>query len=100
MAVKKEIDKDAFEKLCAIQCTAEEICFFMGVSDKTLYKWCNETYGDPFSATFKKLSSGGRISLRRAMYAKALEGNVPMMIWLSKQYLGMREYAAKDDREE
>ena len=36
-------------------------------------------------------NSSGKSSLRRAMYTKALEGNVVMQIWLSKQYLGMKE---------
>ena len=32
---KKYIDKDEFEKLCALQCTENEICGFFDVTDKT-----------------------------------------------------------------
>ena len=44
-----------------------------------------------FATNIIKGKSTGKISLRRAMYTKALEGNVVMQIWLSKQYLGMKE---------
>ena len=32
----KEIDKEQFEKLCEIQCTRDEICEVLDVTDKTL----------------------------------------------------------------
>ena len=33
---RKEIDQNEFEKLCALQCTQEEICAWFDVTDKTL----------------------------------------------------------------
>ena len=40
---RKEIKQSQFESLCAIQCTEEEICDVLGVTDKTLTRWCKET---------------------------------------------------------
>ena len=87
---KKEIDKKTFEGLCNLQCTEEEICGFIGVTDKTLTKWCKQTYGMSFSDTFKKNSQGGKISLRRNQFRMA-ETNAAMAIFLGKQYLGQRD---------
>ena len=39
----------------------------------------------------KEAKEEGRSSLRRYMWASAKNGSVSMMIWLSKQILGMRE---------
>lgn len=87
---KKIIDQDAFEKLCALQCTESEICAFFNVTDKTLANWCKETYGLNFSEIFAQKREAGKISLRRMQWKHA-EKNATMAIYLGKQYLGQRE---------
>jgi len=87
---KKEIDKKAFESLCALQCTLEELCGFFGVSDKTLEKWCKRTYGANFSEVFRQKRGAGKISLRRSQFRLA-ESSAAMAIWLGKQYLDQTE---------
>lgn len=92
----KEIDQVQFEKLCALQCTRDEICEWFGVTDKTLTGWCKRTYGENFSAIYEKKRSPGRISIRRAQF-KLAEKNATMAIWLGKQYLGQADYARAVD---
>lgn len=87
---RKEINKDNFEKLCAIMCTESEICGFFGVTDKTLSRWCRDTYGLSFSEAYKRYSADGRISLRRAQF-KIAERNATMAIFLGKNYLGQKD---------
>lgn len=87
---KKEIDQEQFEKLCEMQCTQEEICNWYNVTDKTLTRWCKETYGSAFSEVFKQKRGRGKISLRRIQWQLA-QNSVPMAIWLGKQYLNQRE---------
>lgn len=87
----KQLDKDTFESLCFIQCTQSEICSVMKTTDKTLNKWCIDTYGEGFSDTYKKQSEDGKKSLRRLQFDSARKGNVTMLIWLGKQYLGQRD---------
>ena len=87
---QKEIDKSLFEKLCGLQCTAEEICDFFEISDKTLYRWCKKTYGDNFSVIFRQKRSKGKISLRRSQFRLA-ENNANMAIFLGKNYLGQTD---------
>lgn len=87
---RKEIDQMQFEKLCALQCTLEEICGWFDVTDKTLDKWCKEKYGERFSEVFAKKREAGRISLRRAQWRLA-ERNAAMAIFLGKNYLGQSD---------
>jgi hypothetical protein len=88
---KKIIDQEQFEALCEIQCTQVEICSVLKVSEKTLIKWVDETYGDTFSNIYKTKSGLGKMSLRRWQFDKAKQGSVPMLIWLGKQYLGQSD---------
>lgn len=96
-APKKEIKQEQFEVLCAIQCTQEEICAVLGVTDKTLNRWCRETYGKNFSEVFRKKRLNGKASLRRAQYQTAIKGNSSMLIWLGKQWLGQSENPNRAD---
>ena len=92
---KKEIDKKQFENLCGLQCTITEMCCFFDVTDKTLSKWCQETYGMSFSEVFAIKRGSGQISLRRSQMRLA-EKNATMAIWLGKQYLGQRDQDIAD----
>ena len=87
---RAEIDQTAFEKLCALQCTRNEICSWFNVTDKTLSRWCEKTYGEGFSATYEKKRENGRISLRRAQFRLA-EKSATMAIFLGKQILGQKD---------
>lgn len=88
---KKKITRDAFQKLCKLQCTEEEIAGFLDCSVDTLQRWVKEEYdGETFAVVYKKYAAGGRASLRRRQWALA-EHNATMAIWLGKQHLGQRE---------
>lgn len=85
------INKLQFEEMCNIQCTKDEICAIFQIDEKTLTKWCQETYNVGFSDIYKTKSSGGKMSLRRKQFQSAENGNVTMQIWLGKQYLGQTD---------
>ena len=84
------INKKQFESMCAIQCTKEEICAVLDVTEKTLNSWCNNTYGKDFSLVFADKKQLGKMSLRRSQWRMA-ENDKTMAIWLGKQYLGQRD---------
>lgn len=87
---KKEIDQKNFESMCAYQCTQEEICAFLGVTDKTLSNWCKKTYGLRFSEVFKQKREMGKMSLRRKQW-KLADTSASMAIFLGKNYLGQTD---------
>lgn len=85
------IDKVQFEKLCAIQCRLEEIAGWFTCSIDTIERWCKREYEMNFAEVFKQKRGTGAVSLRRKQYEVALSGNVSMLIWLGKQYLGQSD---------
>jgi len=87
---KKEIDQKIFEGLCQLQCTRKEMEVFLGVSSKTLHKWCKDVYLESFSTVFGKKRIGGLISLRRAGYQLA-QNNAAVWIFHAKNFLGMKD---------
>ena len=93
---KKEIDQKAFEGLCGLQCTKDEICEFLEISSKTLNKWCKEIYKQTFSLVFAKKGVTGRISHRRAGF-KLAKTNAAVWIFLAKNMLGMKDQPVNDD---
>ena len=79
---KKNIDEALVLKLAGIMCTYSEIA---AICD------CNETtIRNRFSDIVAKGREIGKSSLRRNMF-KLAQTNTTMCIWLSKQYLDMKE---------
>jgi AraC-like DNA-binding protein len=87
---KIQIDKGAFENLCKLQCTLEEIAGWFGCSEDTIERWCKREYNANFASVFGEKREAGRISLRRAQF-KLAERSAPMAIFLGKQYLGQKD---------
>lgn len=85
-----EINKEEFEKLCALLCSEEEIASWFDVSVDTLCRWCKREYGVTFAEIYKTKSEKGRIALRRYQF-KLAEKYPAMAIFLGKQYLGQRD---------
>ena len=79
-------------KMAQILCTKNEMADWLGCSEDTLERKIKEKYDVNFAAWYGKYSVGGKKSLRRVQYEKAVrDGNVPMLIWLGKQILGQSE---------
>ncbi|MBP0977565.1 MAG: hypothetical protein J6P89_05235 [Oscillospiraceae bacterium] len=93
---KKEINENEFAKLCRLQCTLIEIADFFDCSEDTIERWCKNTYSDDkgnpltFAEVYKKLSAGGKRSLRRYQFDLA-KTNATMAIWLGKQWLNQKD---------
>lgn len=86
-----EVNWEDVDKLCAIQCTEEEIAQFLRISVDTLALRCQEDHGMNFPEYFAQKRGVGKVSLRRSQWKLAQEGNPTMNIWLGKQYLGQSD---------
>ena len=84
----KDVDEDVIAKLSQIGCTQEEIGAVVGISARTLQR--------RFSDLVEENKNIGKASLRKRMWASALKGNPNMMIWLSKNYLGMKDRTVQE----
>jgi len=78
---KKELDEEVIARLSQIGCTQEEIGSVVGISARTLQR----RYADLVAENKNK----GKASLRKVLWKKALKGDPKLLIWLSKNELGM-----------
>ena len=88
MAGRKRIEftddqKKEMEELARIQCTQEEIADYFGCSVDTLHRH--------FAEFLKRGKNRGRIKIRKKQFDLAVQGNVTMLVWLGKQFLGQQE---------
>lgn len=82
--------KKIMENLAIVQCSVREIAIAIGVHEDTLYK--NKIY----SSIIEKGREKGKTRLRTAMFKAAMNGNIVMQIFLSKQMLGYSDKATLD----
>ena len=97
MARYKPINQKQFESLCAIQCTKEEMCSVLDVTEKTVKSWFNEVYNENFSLVFSKKKEMGKMSLRRKQWELAQKGNSTMQVWLGKNMLKQSDNPLQDE---
>ena len=84
----KKVDEKVIANLSQIGCTQEEIGSVVGISARTLQR--------RFSDLVEENKNIGKASLRKRMWTSALKGNPNMMIWLSKNYLGMKDRTVQE----
>ena len=78
------VDIEILKNLASIGCPTYEIASVMGVSARTLKR----NYAD----IIEQFREKGKASLRKKMWDKAVKkDNTNMQIWLSKNYLGMKD---------
>lgn len=88
----KPVNWKQVDAMCKILCTDAEICSIMGISPDVLNNNCKKTKGMTFAEYSASKRDGGKMSLRRKMYTRATkDGSDTMLIWLSKNQLGMRD---------
>ncbi len=78
-----EIDEKDVLKLASMGCTMIEIAAFCDCSVDTIER--------RFADIVAKGKENGKTSLRRLQWQAAQKGNVVMLIWLGKQYLGQKD---------
>ena len=81
---RAKVDEKILGNLAHIGCTIEEIGSILNVSARTLKR--------NFAEIIQVSREKGKASLRKKMYEKAVnKDNTHMQIWLSKNYLGMKD---------
>lgn len=88
---KAKIDIDKVDALLQRQCDGTEIAALLGVHYATLARYIEREFNVNFADYSQQKKSSGHALLRSKMFEMALSGDKTMLIWLSKQYLGMRD---------
>ena len=83
-----KIDLAELEKLCALQCTDEEIAAWFHVTTRTIER---RRKVRAFREVMERGRAKGRISVRRAQLKLLEAGNATMAVWLGKQMLGQTD---------
>lgn len=89
-------DKQTFISCCSIFCTRDEVCSILHMDKRTLEKNIELAFPETptWQEAFEFFSGSGKASLRRAQFELALSGNVPMLIFLGKNYLNQSDRQA------
>ena len=94
-----EKEFDQLVNMIRIQCTAQEICGILGMSEDTLGRRIAERNIEGvknFADLYKKHSGEGKASLRRMQWKAAEAGNPTMLVWLGKNVLDQRDKVEQD----
>jgi hypothetical protein len=86
---KYNIDETMLEKMAMIHCTTVEIASILSCDRSILSK-------GRYAQIIAKGKDKGKMTLRRKMFEAVNNGNITMMIWLSKQMLGMTDKMEQD----
>lgn len=80
-----DLNLELVKRLATIQCTPEEIASVLGYSRDSLMEYPG------FLEAMRRGLQFGRRALRRRMFNQAMHGDRSLLIWLSKNYLQMKD---------
>ena len=66
--LRRELTRELFEELAALQCAPEEILGYVGTDGKRLDRWCRKNYGRPLETMMDMIRMDGLIAIRRASF--------------------------------
>ena len=64
--LRREMTREMFEELAALQCEIPEILGYVGTTEEKLARWCRRNYRMPLPETLFMLRQDGLIEIRRA----------------------------------
>jgi hypothetical protein len=90
---KSRINVEELEKLCALQCTDDEIAAYFGVSTRTVER---RRKFESFQEAMGRGRAKGRLSVRRQLFRLSNNGNLGATIFLAKNLLGYKDVVATE----
>ena len=93
--LRRELTRELFEELAALQCAAEEILGYIGTTERKLETWCRKNYRRPLKEMLSMIRMDGLIAIRRASFDQ-LKKSATI---ITQQYNRFLPDAGKDPRE-
>ena len=93
--LRREMTREMFEELAALQCATEEILGYVGTTEKKLEAWCRKNYRRPLREMIAMIRMDGLVAIRRASFDQ-LKKSATI---ISQQYNRFLPDAGKDPRE-
>lgn len=88
---RKVVDWTVVDAMLKCQATEEEIAAYLGLSVDTLCRGCKAERKMTFAELSLQKRKVGAVTLRQRQIEIALDGSIPMLIFLGKQYLGQSD---------
>ena len=97
--LRREMTKEMFEELAALQCAVEEILGYVGTTERKLEAWCRKNYRRPLREMLSMIRQDGLIAIRRASF-ELLMKSAPLIQQQYNRFLSApAEEKEKDSRE-
>ena len=66
--LRRDLTREDFEELCALQCAAPEILGWAGVTEEALGAWVRDVYGLELGEAMEMIRQDGLIEIRKASF--------------------------------
>lgn len=86
-----KLDWDLIGKMCEAGAKGAEIEARLGLPQGAIYKYCKKDIGITFNEFKRSKRAAGDLSLRFMQHKLALQGNVPVLLFLAKSRLKQSE---------
>ena len=93
--LRRELTRETFEELAALQCAVEEILGYVGTTESRLDRWCRKIYRRPLAEMIPMIRQDGLIAIRRASFDQLKKSATV----ISQQYNRFLPDAGADPRE-
>lgn len=88
---EKKVDFDKLARICQYPLINDDIAALMELSKDTIERAVKKEFGITLAAYKEQKQSSMRFTLLAKQLEVARNGNVAMLIWLGKQYLGQSD---------
>ena len=65
---RREMTREMFEELAALQCELPEILGYVGTTEEKLGRWCRKNYKMPLEETLEMVRQDGLVEIRRVSF--------------------------------
>ena len=94
--LRRELSREDFEGLCALQCEIPEILGFVGTTEEKLARWCRRIYRLPLKDVLFMLRQDGLIEIRRAGFDQ-LKKSATLIQQQFNRFLAARPDSGKEE---
>ena len=91
---RRELTREVFEDLAALQCEVPEILGYAGLKQRELERWCRKVYRKPLADMIPMIRQDGLIAIRKASF-ELLKKSATI---ISQQYNRFLPQAGTEDR--
>ena len=94
--LRREMTREMFEELAALQCEIPEILGYVGTTEEKLARWCRRNYRLPLEDVLFMLRQDGLIEIRRASFDQ-LKKSATLIQQQFNRFLSARPDSGKEE---